>query len=352
MSDFLLDLIKAYSPTGSEEKAVKVLYNYALSLGFSNVIIDDVGNLIAEIGYGNKSIALIGHIDTVPGELPVQFDGYKVTGRGAVDAKGPLVAMFVGASLTKSIINLEKYKVYAIAVVGEEGDSRGAKRLIEKGFKADGIIIGEPSNNTIVLGYRGSLKVDIICSSSPSHTSSPPVEASACEKLIDIWLKIKSEYNAFRATGNSASLLHLCCGERSRFNVYPIHGSMLIDVRVSINSSIDEAKNEIMNIVGKYSGCVARILDYTQPIKVSINSSIVRAVVRAMLRNGGRPRFSYKLGTSDMNILAICSNNNIVAYGPGKSELSHTEREEIAIDDVLYGINIYRDAVTEFFSIS
>ena len=39
---------------------------------------------------------LLGHIDTVPGRVPVRREGGRLYGRGAVDAKGPL-ACFVAA---------------------------------------------------------------------------------------------------------------------------------------------------------------------------------------------------------------------------------------------------------------
>lgn len=353
VTDMLLDIIRAYSPTGAEEKAIKILYEYANSLGFDNVYIDSVGNLIADMGYGDKSIALIGHIDTVPGEIPVEFDGHSIRGRGAVDAKGPLVAMFVGASLARRTIDLNRYRVVAVAVVGEEGDSRGAKELVKNNFKADGIVIGEPSNNSIVLGYRGSMKVEIQCESKPSHTSSPAQEPSACEKIIDIWTKIRDFYNSFNAQSNSATILYIGCGENARYNVYPTQGNMLIDIRVSVDGGVDTVEKSIAGIVTSYGKCRYRVLDSTPPIKVSVNSTIVRALTRALLRSNIKPRFVYKLGTSDMNILNVCtSNNNIVAYGPGKSELSHTNEEEISIDEVVQGAEIYMKTVEEFFKVN
>lgn len=352
VADMLLDIVKAYSPTGSEERATKILYEYARSLGFDNINIDSVGNLIAEIGYGKKSIALVGHIDTVPGEIPVEFNGHSVRGRGAVDAKGPLVAMFVGASLAKKVINLDRYRVVAVAVVGEEGDSRGAKELIKNNFKADGIVIGEPSNNSIVLGYRGSMKIEIVCESKPWHTSSPSQEPSACDKIVDIWTKIRNGYSSFNAQSNSAVVLYIGCGKRERYNVYPTQGDLLLDIRVSVDGSIDAVERDIAGIVRNYSKCSYRVIDFTLPIKVSVNNTIVRSLTRALIRSGIKPRFVYKLGTSDMNILYVCTyNNNIVAYGPGRSELSHTDEEEISIDEVVQGAETYMKTVEEFFKI-
>ena len=348
--EMLLELLKAYSPSGHEEKAIKILREYVLTLGFDDVHIDGVGNLIAEIGYGDRSIALVGHIDTVPGELPVELSNGVVRGRGAVDAKGPLVAMFIGASLAKNHINLSKHRVYAIAVVGEEGDSRGAKELVKRGFKPNGIIIGEPSNNSIVLGYRGSVKVKIRCLSASSHTSSPPLEPTVYDKLIDLWIKVRERYSTFKAELTTAAILSIQCGDNTEYSVYPREGSVLIDFRVGINDSVKSIEEYLSNLVMQYSKCYYDVIDYTQPIRTSVNSTIVRALTRAIIIEGVRPKFVYKLGTSDMNLLHNCS-SNIVAYGPGKSELSHTDKEEISVEEVLQGARIYRSAIEEFFKL-
>ena len=52
-------------------------------------IVDVAGNAVGVIGSGPKSIVLLGHIDTVPGDIPVRIENGILHGRGAVDAKGP-----------------------------------------------------------------------------------------------------------------------------------------------------------------------------------------------------------------------------------------------------------------------
>jgi LysW-gamma-L-lysine carboxypeptidase len=54
------------------------------------------GTTFASAGSGGRTVMLVSHVDTVPGELRVKVYGGKVYGRGAVDAKGPLSAMLVG----------------------------------------------------------------------------------------------------------------------------------------------------------------------------------------------------------------------------------------------------------------
>ncbi|MEM4627714.1 MAG: hypothetical protein QXX37_05475, partial [Ignisphaera sp.] len=57
--DMLIDLLKAYSPTGEENRAVTVLKEYATDLGYEDIYIDGVGNLIASYGDGDIFIDFI-----------------------------------------------------------------------------------------------------------------------------------------------------------------------------------------------------------------------------------------------------------------------------------------------------
>ncbi len=345
----LIDVLKAYSPTNHEHKAIDVLKHYVYELGYEDIVTDEVGNLIASYGSGYTTISFIGHIDTVPGELPVQFDGAVVRGRGAVDAKGPLVAMFIGASLAKRFIDSKRFRVYVIATTGEEGDSRGAKNLLRKGFRSNGVVIGEPSNNSIVVGYRGSIKIKIVCRGMGGHSSSPSTEATACDKLIGIWSMIRDRYREYKATETSASLTYLRCGEESS-SVYPRYGESIIDIRVSINKLIRDIMDELHRLLN-IDLCEYNVLDYTNPVKVSLNNTIVKSIMRAMIKLNTKPRFTYKLGTSDMNILYPTVAMNIAAFGPGRSELSHSDKEEISIDEMINGIHIYMNTIGEFINI-
>ena len=66
----LKKLVETYSPSHDEDNAVQFFINELKQLGFDTSI-DEVGNAIGKIGNGNLNIYLIGHIDTVPGNLPV-----------------------------------------------------------------------------------------------------------------------------------------------------------------------------------------------------------------------------------------------------------------------------------------
>src|SRR3989304_10226052 len=93
----LTDLLSIYSPSGKEEAISSFLVKEMKKLGF-RVRKNAIGNVIGEIGQGEPTILLCGHMDTVAGHLPLRVEKDKIYARGAVDAKGPLAAMVIAAA--------------------------------------------------------------------------------------------------------------------------------------------------------------------------------------------------------------------------------------------------------------
>ena len=87
--------------------------------------IDEAGSAIGEIGSGPKRVVLLGHIDTVPGHIPVRIEDGVLWGRGAVDAKGPLCTFVAAATAAADRLNA------TVTVVGAVGEERlGSPRCV------------------------------------------------------------------------------------------------------------------------------------------------------------------------------------------------------------------------------
>src|SRR5215510_14989149 len=94
----LIGLVSQYSPSGQERNAVEWLVARMKFLGYGDAFIDEAANAVGVMGQGPKQVVLLGHIDTVPGEIEVALTpdpsaaGREelLYGRGSVDAKGPL----------------------------------------------------------------------------------------------------------------------------------------------------------------------------------------------------------------------------------------------------------------------
>src|SRR6185503_8137227 len=111
--------------------------------------VDDAGNAVGEIGDGPVHVVLLGHIDTVPGDIPTRIEGDELVGRGAVDAKGPLAA-FVAAA-TKPVPGV---RVTVVGAVEEESPTSKGARYRATQEAQDWCVIGEPSGwDAVTVAY-------------------------------------------------------------------------------------------------------------------------------------------------------------------------------------------------------
>ncbi|GAA2796673.1 M20/M25/M40 family metallo-hydrolase [Saccharopolyspora taberi] len=90
------------------------------------------------------------HLDTVAGLEPVSFDRSRFTGRGAIDAKGPAVALLAGirAARARSRSVGTDVSVLVQAVSGEEGGAMGTfgtRPLVDAGFVGRLNVFCEPT---------------------------------------------------------------------------------------------------------------------------------------------------------------------------------------------------------------
>jgi LysW-gamma-L-lysine carboxypeptidase len=69
---------------------------------------------------------------------------------------------------------------------------------------------------------------------------------------------------------------------------------------------------------------------------------LVPPFLRAIRAAGGKPRFTLKLGTSDMTVVGPVWRCPIVTYGPGDASLDHTPAERIDLLEYGRAINVLR----------
>ena len=323
--EVLLTLLRAYSPTGRERDAERVIVEVARDLGLE-AYSDNVGNVIASKGDGG-CVMLLGHYDTVPGKLRVNVRKGTVSGRGAVDAKGPLAAMLVAASISERPVEVA-------AVVGEEGDSRGVRELL-KGELPPYVIVGEPTNTVgIAIEYRGGAKLLLKCKASGGHSSSPG--DSAIEKLISC---LGGMYESLRGLdGVSLRVTRIKGGECD--NVLPRRAECTLDLRFSMGYSLQE----ILERIKIEDGCDIILKGSVDPVSVRPTDPVPRALARAIITSGAKPILLKKLGSSDMNYILKYVKSS-AAYGPGDSSLAHTDGERIHSRDLEFSVAVYKKAV-------
>ena len=177
-------LVAIPSLSRQERPAVEWLVTRMAERGFRSRI-DEAGNAVGERGSGQRHVVLLGHIDTVPGAIPVRVEDGELVGRGAVDAKGPLAA-FVAAA-TEPPPGL---RVTVVGAVEEESPtSRGARHVATRPAP-DWCVVGEPSGwDGVTVGYKGRLVLRLAVERSARHGAAPG--PTIAEEALALWESLR-----------------------------------------------------------------------------------------------------------------------------------------------------------------
>ena len=340
--------LRLYTPSLEERSMTEFLAEKCDDLGFHDIRIDGVGNVIAKKGSGTPVMMLCGHMDTVPGKIRVRRDGDVLYGRGASDAKAPLMAMLFAAASVRD----GNGTIIFVGVVDEEGNATGIKNLVKKKMDIDYAVFGEPSKlDHITIGYKGrlaiSLRIDV---KSSAHASAPWLAKNAIEEAALFTGRLKESLEARggdnRTMQITAALTEIRGG--SSHNVTPQECTATMDIRIPTTTSCKMIEEKISDLVREISEerdveAFYSILDETEPFEASPRSTLVRAFNLGILeveRTHAIP--IRKTGTGDMNVMGTRWNIPVVTYGPGDPHASHTVNECVSVSEYLRGIEVLK----------
>jgi LysW-gamma-L-lysine carboxypeptidase len=308
------------------------------------------------MGDGPRQIVLLGHIDTVPGEIPVRVEEelspetgateQVLYGRGSVDAKGPLAA-FTDAAGAAGV--REGWQLVVIGAVDEEGDSRGARFVVDQ-YHPEYAIIGEPSRwERVTLGYKGSAWAEITCRRAIGHTAGQ--QESASQTAFAVWDKLRQwagTVNAGRPRTFDQVLLSLR-GLSSGQDGFQEWASFRVGARLPLDISPSDWYGLLAELV---PGESIQPSGYAMPAyRGDKNTPLVRAFLTGIRQNGGKPGFVLKTGTADLNLVAPAWGCPALAYGPGDSSLDHTPDEHISLGEYRQAVDVLQYVLAQLTSL-
>ncbi|HML23434.1 MAG TPA: [LysW]-lysine hydrolase [Aggregatilinea sp.] len=342
MSDLLIELVRRTSLSGQEAPAVRYLVAWMTAHGF-DATVDDAGSACGVRGPQDAphTLMLLGHIDTVPGEIPVRVEDGVLYGRGSVDAKGPLCA-FAEAAASAAIP--DGWRVVVVGAVEEESATSKGARTVRDCFTPDACIIGEPSGvEHVTLGYKGRLLVDFTLRRPVAHTSRPEPTVGALGaafwEKVAAWCEAQNE-GAERAFDQVLPSLRSINTESDGF-----HDTVRLTVGFRLPPRL--SPEAVRSAIAPFAPADAELRAYgpEQAYQGDKNNALVRAMLAAIRAQGARPGFVLKGGTSDMNVVGPAWNCPIVAYGPGDSALDHTPDEHISLAEYAQGVATLRHVI-------
>lgn len=338
--ELLRRMLELYTPTGQEEAVSHFLVERFRAAGL-RAGCDEAGNLIGTVGNGRAEVVLLGHLDTVPGDIPVVEREGRLFGRGAVDAKGPM-ATFISAALRLAKSgDLNQLKLTVIGAVGEEGDSRGARHIVDL-YRPQYLIIGEPSGwDSLVLGYKGSLRLTYSLARAARHSAGP--DEAAPEVAVRFWQRLKAmtgEFNEDRRVFDQLS--------PSLRSIHSDTDGLMdrVTMDVGLRLPLDYGPGKLEPQLREWAEGASIEIAYGDPaVKGEKNTPLLRSFMAALREADARPRLKVKTGTSDMNVVAPAWGCPMLAYGPGDSSLDHTPDEHIDLAEYDRAISILETAL-------
>ena len=323
MNPFTLtrQLIDIPSLTGDEAVVGEFLATHLASLGYQverQAIATERFNVIATTGE-SPHIVFSTHMDTVPAFIESSEDGEHIYGRGSCDAKGIIAAqIFAAEQLRQNGMN----NVGLLFTVDEELSSLGAQVANKHPLARECrfLINGEPTDNRLATGTKGSLRLIITTEGRAAHSAYPEAGESAIEKLLDVLQDIRAiDWPSDSFFGNTTCNIGVLNGG-TRPNVIPDHARAELQIRLA--TDIERIKPLIQEaIAGRANVEYASEHD---PVRLFSIPGFHDCVVRF---------------TTDVPYLSNWGKALLI--GPGSILDAHTEHERIAKDELERAIDLY-----------
>lgn len=340
--DLILGAVAIPSVSGQEAQVAAFLTGWMNARGF-RVHIDEAGNAVGERGNGSLTVVLLGHIDTVPGEIPVRVEGNRLYGRGSVDAKGSFCA-FVAAVAALPEPALRGARFICIGATEEEAPSSRGARFVMQRYQPDLVLIGEPSGWAgLTLGYKGRLVAHVRVRKDNFHTAGEGT--SAADDLAEAWFRVRAW--AAQHSGNGA--FDTVQATLQSLSTHTDGLSQLAEGTIGLRLPLQVSPAAAEAGLGELLQDLPAALTFSgheTAVRHPRDNALTRALRVAIREQGGTPIFKVKTGTSDMNVVAPAWPVPTVAYGPGDSALDHTPDEHLDLAEYDRAVAVLTAALT------
>ncbi len=325
------ELVDIPSVTGEEFQIGTSLGELLVRLGY-HVELQDVSpersNIIATTE-ARPRVVLSTHMDTVPPFIASSEDDQFIYGRGACDAKGIIAAQIAAAEKLRAAgVN----EIGLLFTVDEEVTSAGAKIANNHPAAAscEYLINGEPTDNRLAVGTKGSLQATVRTEGRAAHSAYPEEGESAIEKLLDVLDEIRNiEWPSDELFGDTTCNIGLLSGG-TRANVIPSEAEATLQIRLAIESN--KAKDLLEQAIDNRAA-----MDYK-----SVHDPI------QLLDVGG---FEQMIARFTTDIPYLSNWGKPLLIGPGSILVAHTDHERVSKADLLAAVETYVALVRKLFSV-
>ena len=323
-------LIDIPSVSDNEEAVGFFLRDHLESLGWTvelQAVSPNQNNVIAYLSESPR-VFFSTHMDVVPPHIGAREDHTKIYGRGACDAKGIIASQICAAErLRKETIET----IGLLFTVDEEQGSSGARAANEHPIAAqcEFMINGEPTDNDLAIGSKGSLRFNIKTTGVAAHSAYPEQGESAIEKLLDVLADVRRiEFPTDEFFGATTCNIGLISGGLKTNVIAPF-----AEAGLHIRLTTDE--KPILELLEKAIGGRGEIeiMSIAKPVKMLAVKGFNQKVVRF---------------TTDIPHLSNWGTSLLL--GAGSILVAHTKDEFVLKKDLEKAVELYVDLAKKLLS--
>jgi len=314
-------LIDIPSLTGDEFAAGQFLSTFLRDYGYkveTQEVEPNRFNVLATTN-ADPSIVFSTHIDTVPPFIPSSEDEKNIYGRGSCDAKGIIAAQIFAAERLRAE---GVHEIGLLFTVDEELSSKGAQLVNNHPLARHCryLINGEPTDNKLAVGTKGSLRFLLSTEGRSAHSAYPEAGDSAIEKLLDVLDDLRNvNWPADDFFGETTCNIGVI-NAGTRPNVIP--ASAVAEIQIRLTTNLEDAKKIVEGIAaGRASIEYASAHD---PVKLFYVRGFEETVVRF---------------TTDIPYLSNWG--RAVLLGPGSILDAHTDHERVSKSELETAVDLY-----------
>ncbi len=367
--ELLQRLIRTPSLPGEEGELAALVLAEMASLGYTETRIDEVGNVIGRIAGRGAAPPLMfnTHLDHVDVGDPATWphppyggeihDG-KITGRGALDIKGPLAAQVIAGGILLAG-EPPPGDVWVTTVVQEEVGGVGARHLARE-LRTPVVIVGEPSGNQIRRGHRGRTELLLRIRGRSAHASVPHRGINPLVSLGRFLSALDDiVHRDHPELGPSTVAPTLIATDQTSANVIPAEATLVCDWRNVPGESADDARREIERVARAtadpavrvsvevpvyprrtHTGLVVPIPADNPAYVLATSHPAIAAAIDIASATLGRavPVGIWKFATDGGHFAE--AGMAPVGFGPGDETLAHTVDEHIDIAELEEAVRV------------
>jgi acetylornithine deacetylase len=314
-------LIDIPSVSGEEGEVGRFLASHLEGLGYrveTQEVEPGRANVLART-QARPRVVFSTHMDTVPPFIASSEDETHVRGRGSCDAKGIIAAQIEAASRLRREGCEE---VGLLFTVDEELGSLGARAADRHPLAAECeyLVNGEPTENRLAVGSKGSLRLRLQTEGRAAHSAYPERGESAIEKMLDLLSDLRAlVWPRDEFFGETTCNIGTLRGG-TRPNVIPAAAEAELQIRLVTPSATVKALLE-ETLAGR-----ARVeyLSAAEPVRLHAVEGFEREVVRF---------------TTDVPYLPSWGAPLLI--GPGSILDAHTDGERVSKRELEEAVGLY-----------